>query len=80
MRNVAEANEPHGCTASRRLNLRPDAQRWSSAMIAKALSALMIVRNLEKIADHGKSIAGNVLFWMEGTEIHTPEDRKCSAR
>jgi len=49
-------------------------------MIAKALSALMIVRNLEKIADHGKSIAGNVLFWMEGTEIHTPEDRKCSAR
>jgi len=48
-------------------------------MIAKALSALMIVRSLEKIADRGKSIAGNVLFWMEGTEIHTPEDRKCSA-
>jgi phosphate uptake regulator len=48
-------------------------------MIVEALSALIIVRNLKKIADRGKSIAGNVLFWMEGTEIHTPEDRKCSA-
>jgi len=49
-------------------------------MIVEALSALIIVRNLKKIADRGKSIAGNVLFWIEGTEIHTPEDRKCSAR
>ena len=48
-------------------------------MIVEALLALIIVRNLTKVANRGKSIAGNVLFWMEGTEIHTPEDRKCSA-
>ncbi len=41
----------------------------SPATIDKALSALMIVRNLEKIANHAKSIAGCVLFWMEGTEM-----------
>jgi phosphate uptake regulator len=38
-------------------------------MIDKALSALMIVKNFEKIADHAKSIAGCVLFWMEGTDV-----------
>ncbi len=41
----------------------------SPSMIDKAVSALMIVRNLEKIADHAKFIAACVLFWVDGTEI-----------
>jgi len=33
------------------------------------LNALMISRNLERVADHATNIAEDVIFWVEGADV-----------
>ncbi len=41
-----------------------------NAQVAEqALHAIIISRNLERIADHAANIAGDVIFWIEGADI-----------
>ena len=35
----------------------------------QALHSIIISRNLERIADHAVNIAGDVVFWIDGTDI-----------
>jgi phosphate transport system protein len=37
--------------------------------IDQALDALVVVRNLERVADHATNIAEDVIFWLRGTDI-----------
>jgi len=41
---------------------RPDLTR-------QALDSLLIVRNLERVADHATNIAEDVIFWVEGADV-----------
>jgi phosphate transport system protein len=40
-----------------------------SASIEPALDALIVVRNLERVADHATNIAEDVIFWVRGTDV-----------
>ena len=40
-----------------------------SHLAPQALNALMICRNLERVADHATNIAEDVIFWVEGTDV-----------
>lgn len=40
-----------------------------SHMAPQALSALMISRNLERVADHATNIAEDVIFWIQGADV-----------
>jgi phosphate transport system protein len=40
-----------------------------SHLAPQALNALMISRNLERVADHATNIAEDVIFWVEGTDV-----------
>src|SRR5271154_5657602 len=40
-----------------------------SHLAAQALNALMISRNLERVADHATNIAEDVIFWVEGEDV-----------
>ena len=44
----------------------------------QALSALMIARSLERVADHATNIAEDVIFWVRGADVrhhmNVPED------
>lgn len=42
----------------------------------QALSALMISRSLERVADHATNIAEDVIFWVRGADVrhHARED------
>jgi phosphate transport system protein len=40
-----------------------------SHLAPQALNALMIARNLERVADHATNIAEDVIFWVEGTDV-----------
>jgi phosphate transport system protein len=44
------------------MNDRPDAVR-------QALDALLIARNLERVADHATNIAEDVIFWVQGSDV-----------
>ena len=35
----------------------------------QALDALMIARNLERVADHATNIAEDVIFWVQGADV-----------
>jgi phosphate transport system protein len=35
----------------------------------QALNALLIARNLERIADHATNIATDVIFWVRGADV-----------
>jgi phosphate transport system protein len=35
----------------------------------QALNALLIARNLERIADHATNIATDVIFWIRGADV-----------
>jgi phosphate transport system protein len=35
----------------------------------QALSALMICRSLERVADHATNIAEDVIFWVKGADV-----------
>ena len=44
-----------------------------SSLAEQALHAIIISRNLERIADHAANIASDVIFWIEGADIrHQP--------
>ena len=40
-----------------------------SYLAPQALSALMISRNLERVADHATNIAEDVIFWVQGADV-----------
>jgi phosphate transport system protein len=40
-----------------------------SHVAPQALNALMICRNLERVADHATNIAEDVIFWVEGEDV-----------
>ena len=39
------------------------------AVIQQALDALLVSRNLERVADHATNIAEDVIFWVQGADI-----------
>src|SRR5882672_2371017 len=58
-------------TLVKAMNQRPDVTR-------QALDALLVARNLERVADHATNIAEDVIFWVRGDDVrHNPpvEDR-----
>src|SRR5215470_13159007 len=44
------------------MNQRPEAVR-------QALDALLVARNLERVADHATNIAEDVIFWVRGADV-----------
>ena len=40
-----------------------------SHVAPQALSALMICRSLERVADHATNIAEDVIFWVQGADV-----------
>ena len=44
------------------MNQRPEAVR-------QALDALLVARNLERVADHATNIAEDVIFWVQGADV-----------
>ena len=40
-----------------------------SHLAPQALNALMICRNLERVADHATNIAEDVIFWVQGADV-----------
>jgi phosphate transport system protein len=40
-----------------------------SHVAAQALNALMICRNLERVADHATNISEDVIFWVQGADV-----------
>jgi phosphate transport system protein len=51
------------------MNERPEVTR-------QALDALLVARNLERVADHATNIAEDVIFWVRGADVRhnvTPE-------
>jgi phosphate transport system protein len=38
-------------------------------LIAPALNALLVSRNLERVADHATNIAEDVIFWLRGADV-----------
>jgi phosphate transport system protein len=49
-------------TLVKAMNERPDVTR-------QALDALLIARNLERVADHATNIAEDVIFWVRGADV-----------
>src|SRR5258707_9690259 len=49
-------------TLVKTMNERPDITR-------QALDALLIARNLERVADHATNIAEDVIFWVRGADV-----------
>jgi phosphate transport system protein len=41
----------------------------SPVIAQQALHSIMISRHLERIADYGTDIAGNVVFWVRGADL-----------
>ena len=41
----------------------------SREVTRQALDTLLIVRNLERVADHATNIAEDVIFWVRGTDV-----------
>jgi phosphate transport system protein len=37
--------------------------------VRQALDALLIARNLERVADHATNIAEDVIFWVQGADV-----------
>jgi phosphate transport system protein len=46
----------------KKMNTNPEATR-------QALDALLIARNLERVADHATNIAEDVIFWVRGDDV-----------
>jgi phosphate transport system protein len=44
------------------MNDRPEVVRQS-------LDALLVARNLERVADHATNIAEDVIFWVQGSDV-----------
>ena len=59
---VDEMNEAAYYSLSILIKEQPDAHR-------AGLNALMIARNLERVADHATNIAEDVIFWVRGADV-----------
>jgi phosphate transport system protein len=46
-------------------------------VVRQALDALLIARNLERVADHATNIAEDVIFWVQGSDVrhNVPQDQ-----
>jgi phosphate transport system protein len=44
------------------MNQRPE-------IVRQALDALLVARNLERVADHATNIAEDVIFWVQGADV-----------
>jgi len=44
------------------MNERPE-------VVRQALDALLVARNLERVADHATNIAEDVIFWVQGADV-----------
>jgi len=48
-------------------------------IVRQCLDALLVARNLERVADHATNIAEDVIFWVQGSDVrhnvHPEEDR-----
>ena len=49
-------------TLVKTMNERPEVTR-------QALDALLVARNLERVADHATNIAEDVIFWVRGADV-----------
>jgi len=38
-------------------------------VVRQALDALLVARNLERVADHATNIAEDVIFWVQGADV-----------
>ena len=45
------------------------AMNQTPAVTRQALDALLIARNLERVADHATNIAEDVIFWVQGSDV-----------
>ena len=55
------------------MNDRPDVTR-------QALDALLVARNLERVADHATNIAEDVIFWVRGADVRHNVGQEGQAR
>jgi len=58
------------------MNQRPD-------VVRQALDALLVARNLERVADHATNIAEDVIFWVQGADVRhnvNPEEHPAPSR
>jgi phosphate transport system protein len=46
-----------------------DHMKRAPEALQQALDALLIARNLERVADHGTNIAEDVIFWIRGADV-----------
>jgi phosphate transport system protein len=60
-------------TLVKTMNDRPDATR-------QALDALLVARNLERVADHATNIAEDVIFWVRGADVRHNVGQEGQAR
>jgi len=44
------------------MNERPE-------IVRQSLDALLVARNLERVADHATNIAEDVIFWVQGADV-----------
>jgi phosphate transport system protein len=51
-----------------------------SSSIDQALNALIVVRSLERVADHATNIAEDVIFWIRGTDVRHGVGRSVSEK
>ena len=46
-----------------------DKMHSSPEVLEQALDAIIVVRNLERVADHATNIAEDVIYWVRGTDV-----------
>jgi phosphate transport system protein len=46
-----------------------DRMRHNPSITSQALDALLVSRNLERVADHATNIAEDVIFWVRGADV-----------
>jgi phosphate transport system protein len=60
--NVDRLNEGAYFALSSLMKAQPE-------LASQALNALMIARNLERVADHATNVAEDVIFWVRGADV-----------
>jgi len=48
--------------------------------IQRAISLILISRNLERIGDHANNIAEEVIYWVQGRDVRHPSLRNGEPR
>jgi phosphate transport system protein len=49
--------------------MKDDAFIQLPEVVRQALDALLVARNLERVADHATNIAEDVIFWVQGADV-----------